>query len=89
MQGIKGGINQKCLLPVWFKRVSMMPDSYNFLGGKFMDELGNVSKKALKANELDMAKVHCGVNKWLSKKALFRQVGTIFPLIYNKVGHVQ
>lgn len=38
-----------------------------------MDGLGNVSKRALKINELDMAKGHCRVNESSSTEAVLRK----------------
>lgn len=44
-----------------------------------MDGLDNISKRALKTNELGMAKDHCRVNEWLSTVAVFREYWMIFP----------
>ena len=35
-----------------------------------MDGSGNISKIALRTNELDMAKGHCRVNEWSSTEAV-------------------
>ena len=37
-----------------------------------MDGSGNISKIALRTNELDMAKGHCRVNEWPSTEAVLR-----------------
>lgn len=47
-----------------------------------MGELGNISKTALKTNELDVAKGHCRVNEWSSTEAVLKEYGKVFPDIY-------
>lgn len=54
-----------------------------------MDVLGNISKTALKTNELDMAKGHCGENKWSSTEAVLVEDWIFFYLKDGEVGHVQ
>lgn len=51
-----------------------------------MDGSGNISKIALRTNELDMAKGHCRVNEWPSTEKLFSGGVESFSLIYVNTG---